>query len=119
MLIRNLGRHKRHQLGCRYLRQQGSDGCWQSAVGKGNCSFANSIGRSYWQIRWTRLLPKKPSFANSVLCQQHGPKLLAKLGMCFRGSPSLPTARPKAVGKAGKAGEESLALPTALAHVVD
>jgi hypothetical protein len=28
-------------------------------------SFANSIGRSCWQIRWTRLLAKKPSFANS------------------------------------------------------
>jgi hypothetical protein len=28
-------------------------------------SFANSIGQSCWQIRWTRLLAKKPSFANS------------------------------------------------------
>jgi hypothetical protein len=80
--------------------------------------FANSIGRSCWQSRWTWLLAKKPSFANSFLCQQHGPKLLAKLGTCFRGSPSLPTAWPKAVGKAGKAGEESPALPTALAHAV-
>jgi hypothetical protein len=33
----------RRQLGCRYLRQQGSDGCWQSAVGKGNDSFPNSF----------------------------------------------------------------------------
>jgi hypothetical protein len=28
-------------------------------------NFANSIGQSCWQIRWTRLLAKKPSFANS------------------------------------------------------
>jgi hypothetical protein len=40
--------------------------------------FANNIGPCCWQNRWTRLLAKKPSFANSFLCQQHGPKLLTK-----------------------------------------
>jgi hypothetical protein len=28
-------------------------------------SFANNIGRSCWQIRWIRLLAKKPCFASS------------------------------------------------------
>jgi hypothetical protein len=77
--------------------------------------FANSIDPSCWQIRWTRLLAKKPSFANSLLCQQHGPKLLAKPTRASGGSPALPTAWAKAVGKTGG---ESPALPIALAHAV-
>jgi hypothetical protein len=28
--------------------------------------FANNIDPCCWQIRWTRLLAKKPSFANSM-----------------------------------------------------
>jgi hypothetical protein len=86
-----LAKRGRRQLGCRYLRQQGSDGCWQSPVGKGNDIFANIL-----------------------LCQQHGPKLLAKPTRASGGSPALPTAWTKAVGKAGKAGGES----PALAHAV-
>jgi hypothetical protein len=66
--------------------------------------FANSISPCCWQIRWTRLLAKKPSFANSLLRQQHGPKLLAKPTHASGGSPDLPTAWAKAVGKViGKA----------------
>jgi hypothetical protein len=68
--------------------------------------FANSIGPCCWQIRWTRLLAKKPNFANSLLCQQHGPKLLAKPTRASGGSPALPKAWAKAVGKSvGKAGK--------------
>jgi hypothetical protein len=36
------------------------------------------------------------------LCQQLWPRLLAKLGACFRGSPSLPTVWPKAVEQLNK-----------------
>jgi hypothetical protein len=50
------------------------------AVGKANCcaGFANSFGPCCWQ---SKLLAKLGFFANSLvqrLCQQHGPKLLAK-----------------------------------------
>jgi hypothetical protein len=67
-----LAKGGRRQLGCRYLRQQGSGDCWQSPVGKENDSFANSIGLCCWQSR--RALQ-----GEAHLCQQPGPKLLAKL----------------------------------------
>jgi hypothetical protein len=44
--------------------------------------------------------------------------LLAKPTRASGGSPSLPTAWAKAVGKAGNTGGESPDLPTALAHAV-
>jgi hypothetical protein len=51
---------------------------------------------------------KELSFANNLLCQQHGPKLLAKPARALGG-------KPKAVGKAGFSPPVAPALPTALA----
>jgi hypothetical protein len=69
--------------------------------------FANSIGPCCWQIRWTKLLAKEPSFANSLLCQQHRPKLLAKPArasgeaqLCQQPRPKLLAKLARLVGKA-------------------
>jgi hypothetical protein len=49
-------------------------------------------------------LAKKPSFASSLLCQQHGPKLLAKLAraseLCQQLEPKLLAKLARLVGKA-------------------
>jgi hypothetical protein len=79
-----LAKGGRRQLGCRYLRQQGSGDCLQRSVGKGNDNFANSL-----------------------VCQQHRSMLLAnpldkavgkEAQLCQQFA--LPTAWAEAVGKA-------------------
>jgi hypothetical protein len=102
----------------REAKTVGKDRLAKGTVALPTAWFANSIDPCCWQICWTKLLAKEPSFTNSLLCQQHGPKLLAKLARASGGSPALPTAWAKAVGKAGATGGESPALPTALAYVV-
>jgi hypothetical protein len=73
-----LAKGGRRRLGCHYLRQQGSDDCWQSPVGKGNDSFANSlVCQQHWSMLLANLLDKAVG-KEAQLCQQHGPKLLAK-----------------------------------------
>jgi hypothetical protein len=75
--------------------------------------FANSFGRCCWHNRWTRLLAKKPSFANSLLCEQllakparaselceqPEPKLLAKLARLVRKAQLCQQPGPKLLAK--------------------
>jgi hypothetical protein len=87
-----VGKGGRRQLSCRYLRRQGSDGCWQSPVGKGNDSFANSLvcqqHRSMLLANpLDKAVGKEPSFANSMgrSCWQSRRAVRGE-------SPALPTA---------------------------
>jgi hypothetical protein len=71
--------------GYHYLCQEGSNGYWQSPVGKGNDSFANSL---VCQQRWSMLLANpldKAIGKEAQLCQQF----------------ALPIAWAEAIGKAG------------------